>query len=424
MLRPLLIVPTLALLLAACGAAQQASPTQPAASTQLVQATAEQSEETAAAPVPTAAAEQPTTAAAQPTAAQSTAPISIRLEPVAAGFDSPLYATHAGDDSGRLFVVEKRGTIAIMRDGKRLEQPFLDIVDRVGSDASERGLLSVAFHPKYRENGLLFVYYTNKAGNVTISRFARADSPDAADPASEQVLLTVDKPAANHNGGLVKFGPDGYLYIGTGDGGRAGDPWGNAQNPDALLGKLLRIDVDNGQPYAIPADNPFRNSGGRPEIWATGLRNPWRFSFDRADGTLFIADVGQNEFEEINVQPGNAAGLNYGWNITEGQNCYQQSGCDTANLIAPAAQYSHDEGCSVTGGYVYRGAASPSLTGTYIFGDYCSGRVWAMRNAGGAWAAEEVLKVDFQLASFGEDQAGELYATGIDDGTLYKIVAE
>jgi glucose/arabinose dehydrogenase len=421
MLRPYLLIVLFAALLAACGGGtpQGGAATSAPAPTEVAQATAAQAEEATAAPNATAPAAEPTPAAPQAAGAPG-----IRVEPFADGFESPLYATHAGDDSGRIFVVEKRGAIRIVRDGARVERPFLDIVDRVGSDASERGLLSVAFHPEYRENGLLFVNYTDKNGDTVISRFQVTADPDAADPASEQVLLQIDQPAANHNGGLVKFGPDGFLYIGMGDGGRAGDPWGNAQNPEALLGKLLRIDVDGGEPYAIPADNPFAGGGGRPEIWATGLRNPWRFSFDRADGTLFIADVGQNQFEEVNVQPAAAAGLNYGWNITEAQECYAASGCDTANLVAPATQYSHDEGCSITGGYVYRGAEFPALAGTYIFGDYCSGRIWTLRGSGDAWQREDALQVDFQVASFGEDQAGELYITGIDDGTLYKVVAE
>ncbi len=421
MLRPFVCLALIALLLSACGSgAQQASPTQPAASVPVAQATAAQVEETAAAPGAAPPAAQPTVAPA----AQSAQAPRIRLDPFVDGFDSPLYATHAGDDSGRLFVVEKHGTIRIVRDGKRVEQPFLDITDRVGSDASERGLLSVAFHPKYRENGLFFVDYTDKNGDTVIARFKVTSDPNAADPASEQVLLNIKQPAPNHNGGLVKFGPDGFLYIGMGDGGRAGDPWGNAQNPDALLGKLLRIDVDNGQPYAIPADNPFRNGGGKPEIWATGLRNPWRFSFDRADGRLYIADVGQDQIEEVDVQPGNAAGLNYGWNVTEGQSCYGQSSCDKAKFTLPAAQYTHADGCSVTGGYVYRGAAFPPLTGVYLFGDYCSGRIWGMRETGGAWNAQELLTAPFQIASFGEDQAGELYIAAIDKGTIFKIVAE
>jgi glucose/arabinose dehydrogenase len=415
MLRPHLVIAIFAALLAGCGGATDTSQQGAAttAPTQAPQATAAQAE-----PTPPASAEATPATQAQPGLAPG-----IRLEPLATGFESPLYATHAGDDSGRIFVVEKRGTIRIVRDGARVERPFLDITDRVGSDASERGLLSVAFHPEYRENGRLFVNYTDKNGDTVIARFQTTAEPDAADAASEQVLLKIEQPAANHNGGLVKFGPDGFLYIGMGDGGRAGDPWGNAQNPDALLGKMLRIDVDNGDPYAIPADNPFRSGGGRPEIWATGLRNPWRFSFDRADGRLFIADVGQNEFEEVNVQPASAAGLNYGWNVTEGQECYQQRGCDTATFAMPVAQYSHSEGCSVTGGYVYRGAAFPALAGTYIFGDYCSGRIWTLREAGGSWQHDEALQAGFQVASFGEDQAGELYVTGIDDGTLYRVTA-
>lgn len=350
----------------------------------------------------------------------------ITTEFVADGFSLPVAITHANDDSGRIFVVEKRGTIAILRDGQRQEQPFLDISENVGSSSSEQGLLGLAFHPNYRENGLFFVNYTDRNGDTQIERYRVSDDPDRADPESALRLLSIEQPASNHNGGALAFGPDGMLYIGTGDGGRGGDPWGNAQNTDVLLGKMLRLDVDGAEPYAIPADNPFAGGEeGRPEIWAWGLRNPWRFSFDRLDGTLFIADVGQNQYEEINAVPFNSAAVNYGWNITEGAVCYNASSCERAGLTDPVYVYAHGPGCSVTGGYVYRGSAYPSMQGYYIFGDYCSGQIWAMgRSDRGVWFAREVLKSDLQISSFGEDQAGELYVSDLGDGTIYRIVAE
>lgn len=339
---------------------------------------------------------------------------------------APLYATHAGDGSGRLFVVEKRGTIAIARDGQRLAAPFLDITALVGSSGSEQGLLSVAFHPHYATNGLFFVDYTDKQGNTVVARYTVSADPDAADPRSAKVLLHIDQPYANHNGGLVRFGPDGYLYVGMGDGGSEGDPQGNGQNTNILLGKLLRIDVDHGDPYAIPPDNPFADGVvGRPEVWADGLRNPWRFAFDPPRGLLFIGDVGQDAYEEIDAQPASRGGVNYGWKRMEGQHCYPASAaCDRDGLALPVAEYGHAAGCSVTGGEVYRGKAYPQMTGLYFFGDYCSGRIWALDQVdGGAWRTTEVLQSGIQISSFGADEAGELYVTGLGDGTLYRLAA-
>ncbi|KAB8139828.1 PQQ-dependent sugar dehydrogenase [Chloroflexia bacterium SDU3-3] len=405
MLRP---ITTLALaLLAACGPSGQATTTAPPQAT------------------PPTVTRQMATAAATPQASAAAAQAgqlgqaSIALERMAQGLDSPTFAV--GDGGGRLFVVEKTGKIQLFAAGTQDPKLFLDIVDRVGSNESERGLLSVAFHPQFAQNGLLYVDYTDRAGDTVIARFHA--SGDSADPASEQVLLTIQQPYANHNGGQIAFGPDGYLYIGMGDGGSAGDPQGNGQNPDALLGKLLRIDVDGGQPYAIPADNPFAKGGGKGEIWAVGLRNPWRFSFDRATGDLYIADVGQNKIEEIDFQAAGAgAGANYGWNATEGDECYQR-GCDLAAYVAPVAQYTHAEGCSVTGGYVYRGERIPALQGTYLYADYCSGTIWGLqRDAGGAWQQRVLLTSGLQISSFGQDDAGELYLTTLDDDSLYQIV--
>lgn len=365
---------------------------------------------------PAATSSAPAATAALPAPVES-----LALQPIVTGLRAPVYATHAGDGSGRIFVVEKQGRIMIVRNGAVEPTPFLDISDRVGSRGSEQGLLSVAFHPNYKENGRLFVDYTDTNGDTVVARFQAQG--DRADAGSETVLLQVDQPYANHNGGLVTFGPDGYLYIGMGDGGSGGDPQGNGQNTNALLGKLLRINVDQGEPYGIPSDNPWANGqGGRPEVWAYGLRNPWRYSFDRATGDLYIADVGQNAYEEVDMQPaGSGGGQNYGWNVMEGSHCYRADTCDSSGFVMPIDDYGHDLGCSITGGYVYRGADFPQLVGTYVFGDYCSGRVWTLRQVNGAWQRTEVLDTDLQISSFGEDEAGELYLTDLAGG-LYRVV--
>jgi glucose/arabinose dehydrogenase len=349
------------------------------------------------------------------------------LELIADGLAAPVYVTHAGDGSGRLFVVEKAGTIRIIAEGSVEPTPFLDISRIVGSRASEQGLLSVAFHPSYASNGFFFVNYTDVNGDTVVARYSVSPDPNAADPNSARVILTLDQPAANHNGGMLAFGPDGYLYIGTGDGGRAGDPWDNAQNSQALLGKMLRLDVDGAEPYAIPPDNPFiGDSAARDEIWALGLRNPWRYSFDRTTGDLYMADVGQNAWEEIDFQPANSpGGENYGWNIMEGTHCFSpRTDCDQSGLTLPIAEYSHQLGCSVTGGYVYRGTAFPELTGAYTFGDFCSGIIWALyRNQNGNWTSAELLRSGFSISSFGEDETGELYLTNLRPGELYRLAA-
>ncbi|HEX2183943.1 MAG TPA: PQQ-dependent sugar dehydrogenase [Chloroflexota bacterium] len=358
------------------------------------------------------------------------ATVTVSLEPAVRGFAAPLYATHAGDGSGRLYVVEKRGSIRLVDGGVASPAPFLNIQPLVRSSGSEQGLLGLAFHPRYSQNRHFYVNYTDTSGDTMIVRYtARADGT-AADPESAQTLLHLDQPAANHNGGNLVFGPDGYLYIGMGDGGGGGDTYRNAQNPQALLGKMLRLDVDRaegGRPYAIPPDNPFvGNPAFRAEIWALGLRNPWRYSFDRATGDLYIADVGQNAYEEIHFQPaGSRGGQNYGWPRMEGTHCYPSGGaCDRAGLELPIAEYGRSEGCSVTGGYVYRGHAQPQLGGAYFFGDYCSGRIWSLhRDAGGSWVRTQLIDTDVQVSSFGEDESGELYVTGLSDGTLYRVVA-
>jgi glucose/arabinose dehydrogenase len=347
----------------------------------------------------------------------------IALQQIADGFDRPLHITHAGDGSGRLFVVEKVGRIRIVRDGRVLPEPFLDITDRVGSRANEQGLLSVAFHPRYRENGWLFVNYTDDDGDTVVSRFEATG--DRADPVSEQVVLTIGQPFANHNGGLIVFGPDGMLYIGMGDGGSAGDPLGAGQDRSTLLGKILRINVEN-LPYTIPPDNPWADGvDGRQENWVIGVRNPWRFSFDRATGDLFIADVGQNRLEEVHLlRAGRIAGANLGWNVMEGDECFRRNDCNRDAFDLPIDVYPHSLGCSITGGHVYRGAAFPALQGVYVFGDFCSGRIWGLRPSGAEWERVELLQSGLQIASFGEDEAGELYVAGYNNGVLYRIVVE
>ena len=371
-----------------------------------------------------------TTAVSQPTNSSTELPpvmavTTITLAPIITdGLTDAAYLTHAGDD--RLFVVEKPGRIRIIQDGNLLAEPFLDISKRVESDFSERGLLSVAFHPKYPENGRFFVNYTNNDGDTVISRFQVTTDPNLADAANETILLTIPQPFSNHNGGQVKFGPDGYLYVGMGDGGAAADPQGNGQNAETLLGAMLRLDVDgasNEATYAVPADNPFVNSEGRNEIWATGVRNPWRFSFDRLTGDLFIADVGQNIWEEVSFQPANSpGGENYGWDILEGTHCFSEDTCDSSGMILPIHEYQHENGrCSITGGYVYRGAQFPALTGNYFFGDYCTGEIWAITPANDSpWPVQFLLDTNFSIASFGEDAHGELYVVDLKGG-VYQI---
>ncbi len=341
---------------------------------------------------------------------------------MADGFEQPLFVTHAGDGSGRTFVVEKTGSIKLL-DGT----VFIDIADRITADGYEQGLLGLAFHPQFAENGYFFVYYTARDGTNTVSRFEATADRQEGDPATELVLIEQEDPAANHNGGMLTFGPDGMLYIGLGDGGGANDQFGNGQNGDTFLAKILRIDVNGAEPYAVPQANPFVNDDQiRPETWAWGLRNPWRFSFDRATGDLYIGDVGQNQWEEINFQPaGSTGGENYGWPIREAAHCFRTNDCDTATFVDPIAEYSHQEGISVTGGYVYRGQQFPTLQGAYLFGDYGTGRIWASaRDTGGAWTTTEMTRFDGQISSFGEDEAGELYLTDIGGGGVYRITAQ
>ncbi len=344
-------------------------------------------------------------------------------------FSNPLFLDHAGDGSNRLFVVEQGGTIEVFENDASTSNAtvFLDISDRLVS-GGERGLLGLAFHPDYENNGYFYVNYTaDNGGNTVISRFeVSADNPEQADPNSETILLEYDQPYSNHNGGHLAFGPDGYLYIASGDGGSGGDPDNNAQRPETLLGNILRIDVDgssNGNNYAIPPDNPFvdNDQGYREEVFAYGLRNPWRFSFDSDNGTLLAGDVGQNQYEEIDIIEN---GGNYGWNIMEGEHCYNASSCDQSGLILPIWEYDHGEGQSITGGYVYRGQALNGLTGRYIYGDFTSGRIWALEFSDPENPTNtELIDSDLNISSFGTDADNELYICSFD-GNIYRLVEE
>ncbi len=383
-------------------------------------------------PTPTATTPPPT-ATPPPTVTPSPTPLSpvaaVALEPIpASGLQQPTVITHAGDD--RLFVVEQIGRIRIIAGDQLLPTPFLDITDRVGSAGSEQGLLGLAFHPNYATAGApgagtFYVNYTDRSGTTHLSRFnVRAGDPNRAEPDSEVIYLTQPQPYPNHNGGSLAFGPDGYLYAGLGDGGSANDPQGAGQRRDTWLGKLLRLDVTatDGE-YTVPLDNPFvGQAGARPEIWAYGLRNPWRFSFDRATGDIFIADVGQNQWEEVNFQPaGSAGGENYGWNIMEGTHCFPQGACDRDGLVLPIFEYDHSQGCSITGGYIYRGLAYPQMTGNYFVADYCVGTIWRLFPQANGWQAGVVLDSDLVISTFGEDVNGELYVADYAHGTIYRL---
>lgn len=360
----------------------------------------------------------------------------IELEQYATGFLSPVDITHAGDE--RLFVVERSGRIKIIdENGAVVFTPFLDIDNLVANTGgqSERGLLGLAFHPDYMNNGYFFVNYTDNSGETIIARYSVDSSdPNLADPNSAEIIMTIDQPYSNHNGGGIKFGPDGYLYIGMGDGGSGNDPQNYSQNTQSLLGKMLRIDIDNGLPYTIPADNPFINDANvLDEIWAIGVRNPWRFSFDRETGDLWIADVGQNAWEEIDFQPaGSPGGENYGWRCYEGNHLngsVNTSNCgSSSDYVAPVYEIQHQGfsgPCSITGGFVYRGEDYPDLEGIYICADYCSGEFFTVAPDGsGGWVGQEVADFNYDISAFGEDVDGELYAARMGQGRIYKVVSD
>jgi hypothetical protein len=347
----------------------------------------------------------------------------IELRPIATGLDLPVAITHAGD--ARLFVTLQRGRVLIVDSAGTRE--FLNLTSIVRC-CGERGLLSVAFHPRYAENGFFYVYYNDAEGDVVIARYRRSADPDRADPASRTLILEIQhRDFGNHNGGQLQFGPDGYLYAGTGDGGGGGDPLGNGQNLGTLLGKMLRIDVDGAAPYTVPSSNPFSGQAGvRPEIWAYGLRNPWRFSFDRVTGDLWIADVGQGSFEEVNLQPATSrGGENYGWNRMEGAHCFRPAiGCNDGSLTLPVLEYGRaNNACSVTGGYLYRGNTNIRLRGTYIFGDYCNGVIsGATLQTDGAWIGRPLFDAPFFISAFGEDSNGEIYVADHLGGAIHQIV--
>jgi len=352
-------------------------------------------------------------------------PLTISLEVVQAGFSSPLFVTAPPGDTHRLFVVERGGLVRVIEDGALLPTPFLDVSADIVS-SGEQGLLGLAFHPDYATNGYVYVDYTDASGDTQVMRYVVTGDPNVVDATPGEPILSVDQPYTNHNGGMLAFGPDGMLYVGLGDGGSGGDPDGNGQNRATLLGSILRLDVDGGLPYSIPADNPFAGHATyREEIWAYGLRNPWRFSFDRQTGDLLIGDVGQGKVEEVDFQPASShGGENYGWNVMEGSQCYGTAVCSTAGLVLPVAEYGHSAGCSITGGYVYRGTAWPALQGRYFYGDYCSGWIRSFQLDDGTATDLQDHSADVEaglsLSSFGEDGAGELYVVDLD-GTVYRL---
>jgi glucose/arabinose dehydrogenase len=351
----------------------------------------------------------------------------IKIVKIAGNLVSPVDIVNAGDGSLRLFIALQGGKIVVYSGGKILGTPFLNISDLIFC-CGERGLLSIAFHPSYKTNGLFFVYYTNTSGNLVLARFkVSATNRNVAIKSSKKILLTISHPTyANHNGGRIAFGKDGFLYLSVGDGGGGGDQSNNAQNLGKLLGKILRINVNAGSLYSIPPGNPFSNvTGAKKEIWAFGYRNPWRWSFDRANGNMYIGDVGQNLYEEIDFQPANSpGGENYGWRFMEGNHCYNPaSNCNNGKLKAPIIEYGHGAGCSVVGGYVYRGTAISAIVGKYLYSDYCSGIIWGATNSSGKWISTQLLSTGFNVSTFGEGENGALYVAqhANPGGAIYRI---
>ncbi len=375
----------------------------------------------------TGAAETTTGDATAASGASESAASGVRLARVKSGLGDALLATSAPGRANRLYIVQQSGKVRILQNGRMLPSPFLDISNLISS-GGERGLLGLAFHPKYAANGRFYVDYTNRNGDTRVVEYRRATA-NRANPRSARRLLAIAQPYANHNGGNLAFGPDGRLYVGMGDGGSGGDPQGNGQNPRTLLGKILRIDVNRRTgtlPYGIPADNPFARGGGRREIYSYGLRNPWRFSFDRRTGAIWIGDVGQGDREEVDYRPrGRARGANFGWNAFEGSSRFPGgSPVRGSTPVPPVSEYTHADGCSITGGYVYRGTKVPALVGRYVYADFCSGRVWSMRagpKPGGV--REETSRLGrklFNVTSFGQGLGGELYV--IAGGALYRFI--
>jgi glucose/arabinose dehydrogenase len=345
-------------------------------------------------------------------------PAAYHWIPLITGMAMPTDIQFPDDGTGRMFVIEQGGRIRIVENGQMLDPPFLDITNRVGSQGNEQGLLGLAFHPDFQHNPFFYVNYTDLNGNTVIARFQVKGN--LADPATEKDLMQIQQPFPNHNGGGMVFGPDGYLYIGLGDGGSQGDPNGNGQNTNTRLGKLLRIDVDHGDPYALPSSNPFVKGGGRPEIWAYGLRNPWRFSFDKGSANLYIADVGQDTWEEVDVVSPASAGLNFGWNYYEGMHPYAGQAPAGVNFIMSVAEYSHAVGgCAIIGGYVYRGTM-PEWQGIYFYGDECSGFIWGLSHSPNGWQSQLLFRTGETITSFGQDPSGEIYFAG-RGGSIYRL---
>lgn len=355
---------------------------------------------------------------------------SFTAESIATGFNNPIFLTSPKNDN-RLFVVEKPGRIRIIEYGNVLDNPFLDIQNLVTDGSGEQGMLGLAFHPQYATNQLFYVNYTasEPKGATIIAEYKTDPSNPGSTLSLEKRLLTIEQPFANHNGGMIAFGPDGFLYVGMGDGGGGGDPMGHGQNPKTQLGAILRIDVDNGDPYSIPQDNPFvANLSNAQEIWATGLRNPWRFSFDRATGDLYVGDVGQNAREEIDLIENGMLGANLGWAIKEGTQCFKEPGCDRPDLLDPIYEYEGADRCSVIGGYVYRGKIISSLIGSYIYADFCSDEIFSLvMNDSGDYMSKEISDAltttenITRISSFGENSVGELFVLSLE-GTIYKLV--
>lgn len=350
----------------------------------------------------------------------------VNLELVTGGLRKPVYLTHSGD--GRLFVAEQDGRVRLIQNGQLRPEPFLDISQQIATDGSERGLLGLALHPHFQENGWLYVVYTNLDGDTEITRYTTDPlNPNRADPDSALLILFIDQPFGNHNGGQIRFGPDGYFYIGLGDGGAVSDPEDNGQDPNTILGAILRLDVDSAEPYAIPEDNPFAGQADkRGEVWAIGLRNPWAFTFDVQTHDLYISDVGQEGPEEINFQPAESpAGVNYGWPIREGSGCYEAENCREYGLRLPIFEYPHGEdGCAVIGGQVYRGRQHPEWQGNYFFSDYCSGIIWTLRYnpQHDMWERTAVYHTETLVSSIGADHENELYVIFYRTGEIYQIV--